>query len=227
MNPVLLVLQHSSPSFYVDVGSNHPIYGSMTHRLDRAGWSGVCVEPNKDLSALYSGMRNCSLETRVVGDGNRARFVHEKNNELSGLVLDGAGHIGSGTSVPTVRLEQALRERGAPVNIGFLTVDVEGADEVVLSDELLRTFHFGMVLVERPHRQTAARLFSHSYLFVAHFLYDSLFVHSGHPHAQKIARNETYSELPSRCRSPATGRWLGRKRLPGPCKSVFGCCQPV
>ena len=230
MNPVLFVLNHSpAASFYVDVGANHPVRGSMTHRLDREGWTGGCAEPNPTLAALYAGMRNCSLETRVIGDGKRARFVHEKNNELSGLAVEDDGHAEhhGGTVVQTVRLERALRERGAPQRIEFLSVDVEGADEWVLSDELLRAFQFGFVLVERPHRETASRLFSHGYLFSRHFLFDALFVHSSHTHALEVSKNETYSQLPSRCRSPATGKWLGRKRLPGPCKSVFGCCDPT
>ena len=228
MNPVLYVLNHSPPaSFYVDVGANHPVHGSMTHRLDRAGWAGVCAEPNPELAALYASRRNCSLETRVVGDGKRARFVRENNDELSGLVVDGAEHAAGGAAVQTVRLEQVLRERGAPQTIAFLSVDVEGADEWVISPELLRAFQFGFVLVERPRVETAARLFSHGFLFCRHFLYDTLFVHSSHPHAREVAHNETYSQLPSRCRSPATGKWLGRRRLPGPCKSVFGCCEPA
>jgi FkbM family methyltransferase len=228
MNPVLFVLNHSPPkAFYVDVGANHPVRGSMTFRLDQSGWRGVCVEPNPELAALYAGRRNCSLERRVIGDGKRARFVREKNDELSGLVLDGEEHAGGGAVVQTVRLEQALRERGAPQKIALLSVDVEGADEWVLSSELLRAFQFGFVLVERPRRETASRLFSSGFLFCKHFLYDGLFVHSSHTHAREVAHNETYSQLPSRCRSPATGKWLGRKRLPGPCKSVFGCCEPV
>jgi FkbM family methyltransferase len=228
MNPVLFVLNHSpSASFYVDVGANHPVRGSMTFRLDKSGWRGVCVEPNPELAALYASRPNCSLETRVVGDGKRARFVRETNNELSGLVVDGAQHAGGGAVVQTVRLEQVLRERGAPQKIAFLSVDVEGADEWVLSSELLRAFQFGFVLVERPRRETASRLFSSGFLFCRHFLYDSLFVHPSHPHAREVAHNETYSQLPSRCRSPVTGKWLGRRRLPGPCKSVFGCCEPM
>lgn len=228
MNPVLFVLNHSPPSlFYVDVGANHPVRGSMTRRLDLEGWGGICVEANPELAALYAGNRTCRLETRVVGDGKRARFVREKNDELSGLVVDGAEHAGGGAEVRTVRLEQALSEHGAPDNIAFLSVDVEGADELIISEGLLMSYHFFYVLVERPRVETAARLFSHGFLFCRHFLYDTLFVHSSHPHAREIAHNETYSQLPSRCRSPATGRWLGRRRLPGPCKSVFGCCEPA
>ena len=230
MNPVLFVMQHSPPkAFYVDVGANHPMRGSMTHLLDRLGWKGVCAEPNPELAPLYSGRRNCSLETRVVGDGSMARFVQEKNNEVSGLATPGAEHDGAaatqGRIVKTVRLEHALLERGAPIRIAFLAVDVEGADGAVVSDSLLDAYLFDFVLIERPHLRTDARMFKHGYLFSQHFFYDSLFVHSTHPHSGDVSNNKTYTRLPSRCRSPATGKWLGRARLPGSCKSVFGCCE--
>jgi FkbM family methyltransferase len=232
MNPVLFVLHHSPPkAFYVDVGANHPVRGSMTHRLDRLGWTGVCAEPNPELAALYDGRRNCSLETRVIGDGNAARFVQEANNEVSGLATLGSEHAGAaatqGRVVETVRLEHALRERGAPTRVAFLAIDVEGADAVVVSDSLLDAYVFEFVLIERPHSQTDERMFKHGYLFSQHFFYDSLFVHSSHPQSGDVSNNKTYTRLPSRCRSPATGKWLGRKRLPGPCKSVFGCCEPM
>lgn len=229
MNLILFMLHnHSPPGFYVDVGANHPTRSSLTHRLDLGGWRGVCAEPNAALAALYTGRRNCSLERRVVGDGKLARFVQEANDELSGLVMQGAEHENAeGRVVQTVRLEQSLRERGAPARIDFLTVDVEGADEAVVSDELLEAFRFDFVLIERPHSQTATRLFAHEYLFSQHIFFDSLFVHSLSPHAAVVANNDTYSQLPSRCRSPSSGKWLGRKRVPGPCRSAFGCCHPA
>lgn len=234
MNPVLFVLHHSpSPpgGFYVDVGANHPTRGSLTHKLDSEGWNGVCVEPNTELAALYAGRRNCSVETRVVGNGKLAQFVQENNDEVSGLAMPGTEHAdaaaAAGRMVHTVRLEQALRERGAPQCITFLTVDVEGADEVVVSEELLNDFHFEFVLIERPHLHTSARLFEHGYLFSQHFFFDTLFVHTSHRQAANVANNKTYYPLPSRCRSPTTGNWLGRKRLEGACRSVFGCCQPI
>lgn len=235
MNPFLLLSLNLSPpknAFYVDVGANHPVRGSLTFALDRRGWKGVCVEPNPSLAALFLGRRNCSLDTRVVADGRPARFVREVNDELSGLILDSVGETDHAAKeaapfVPTVRLEEVLHERGAPPNIEFLSLDVEGADHLVVSDSLLSKFRFGLVLVERPQKTTAARLFRNGFLFCQHFLFDALFVHSSHPDASRLARNDTYRELPSRCRSPATGKWLGRRRLPGPCRSVFGCCEPL
>lgn len=232
MNPILFVLQNSPPSaFYVDVGANHPVRGSLTHRLDRQGWKGVCVEANPDLAALFDGRRNCSVETRVVGDGRSAWFVQEENAEVSGLAVAESDHADEaatrGRAVQTIRLETALKERGAPNRIAFLSVDVEGADAVVVTDNLLDAYTFDLVLIERPHSQTAKRMFEHGYLFSQHFFYDSMFVHATHPRVRDLAHNHTFAHLPSRCRSAATGKWMGRKRLPGPCKSVFGCCEPV
>jgi hypothetical protein len=167
----------------------------------------------------------------VVANGNMAQFVNEKNGELSGLVTPGSEHDAAAAIqerfVQTVRLEHVLLQRNAPARITFLAVDVEGADEVVVSDSLLDTYLFDFVLIERPHIQTSTRMFKHGYLFSQHFWYDSLFVHSSHPEAGDVSNNKTYSQLPSRCRSPATGKWLGRVRLPGPCRSVFGCCEPI
>jgi FkbM family methyltransferase len=231
MNPILFVLQHSPPDgFYVDVGANHPVRGSMTYRLDREGWKGVCAEPNPQLAELFTGLRNCTVETRVLGDGKVQTFVTEKNSEVSGLATPDTEHADNaagGRLVKTVRLERALQEHHAPSHITFLTVDVEGADGVVISDSLLEAYTFHFVLIERPCRQTSARLFKFGYLFSQHFFYDSLFVHSSsRTHSERESNNKTYSQLPSRCRSPSTGRWLGRKRLSGPCTSVFGCCEP-
>jgi hypothetical protein len=43
--------------FYVDVGANHPKFGSNTYRLYRQGWSGLVIEPNPEFAQTFRLLR--------------------------------------------------------------------------------------------------------------------------------------------------------------------------
>src|SRR6201995_4418641 len=46
---------------FVEVGANHPTFGSQTWHLEQAGWTGVLVEPQPDLAAVLAASRNAQV----------------------------------------------------------------------------------------------------------------------------------------------------------------------
>src|SRR5437868_6510751 len=51
------MFQDQSAGYYIDVGANHPVYGSVTKHFYDRGWRGVNVEPNPQLLDLLHTAR--------------------------------------------------------------------------------------------------------------------------------------------------------------------------
>lgn len=80
-----------SQGFYVDVGANHPKFGSNTYRLYRQGWSGLVIEPNTAFAKPFRllrprdkfvcegvSLREGNLNYFAFGDPNYNTFSSER-----------------------------------------------------------------------------------------------------------------------------------------------------
>ena len=74
--------------FYIDVGANHPIWGSNTYMFCKSGWSGICIDPHKAFASEYSTIRPRDIFLPVViscVEGEVEFFVTEGKEGLSPL----------------------------------------------------------------------------------------------------------------------------------------------
>lgn len=127
--------------YYLDIGAHHGVVDSTTFMLDRLGWRGLCVDP---LPVKFEG-RSCALARVVVTDrsGQAVRFLDCKVNGtdwgaggLSGLRGFGtASHDVSGCAevdMVTLGAAELLKDYSVPRVIDFLSLDVEGAEYLVV-----------------------------------------------------------------------------------------------
>lgn len=139
--------------FFVDVGAAEPEFGSTTWHLERAGWSGVLVEPRPDLAGKLAATRRAKVFAAACSSHANAgrnmplrlRGGYSSLNErlvISGLEAEGT------IEVPVRTLDDILTEAQAPSPIDFVSIDVEGHETEVLDGFDLARWQPRLLLVE-------------------------------------------------------------------------------
>jgi FkbM family methyltransferase len=128
---------------YIDVGAGHPVADNVSYWFYLRGWSGLVVEPQENLLALYGPLRPRdrrvgTLVGREIGETDF--HIVDRLHGLSTTVPANARMAeGYGVRTRTERravttLAQLCESHGIG-HIDFLKIDVEGAEW----DSLLRT----------------------------------------------------------------------------------------
>jgi len=141
---------------YIDIGAGHPVADNVSFWFYERGWSGIVVEPQAELAALYRRLRPrdtvvCGLIGRETGEADFHRV--ERLHGLSTTVARHAEQARAlGAEVRTVRMPvitlAELCARHAVGPIDFLKIDVEGAEADVLQGGDWQKFRPRVVLVE-------------------------------------------------------------------------------
>ena len=98
----------------------------------------------------------------------------------------------------TKTLEYVLDHFNAPKIIDYLSLDVEGAEERILSNFPFNKYTFLAMTIERPTPKLEKILFDNDYVFVMKskkLQYDTFYVHKSIPNFLKIIK-EPYSPTP-------------------------------
>ena len=154
---VLQTLGYKRGGTFLDVGAHNGESNSNSVVMERVyGWSGICIEANPATFALMEQRRSCVALDHVLGDGSVVDFCDL--DELGGIVglevpslhRRRASHSRNVQSVP---LADALAAAGAPPVIDFLSIDIEGAELMVLQSLDFSRFRFRTITVEHnaPH----------------------------------------------------------------------------
>ncbi|MBY0610757.1 MAG: FkbM family methyltransferase [Beijerinckiaceae bacterium] len=142
--------------FYIDIGGGHPIADNVSLWFYERGWSGIVVEPQEKLAALYPLLRPRDIcEAVLIGETPGAADFHvfDRFHGLSSTVADSASaalHLGEQpriVSAPMLTLAE-LCERHGVIAIDFLKVDVEGAELAVLKGNDWRRFRPKIIVLE-------------------------------------------------------------------------------
>lgn len=119
---------------YVDVGANHPSDISNTYLFYRKGFSGICIEPNKELVRLHQKFRKRD-KTLAIGCADRTavlEFYVSRTPVVSSFEKDFRTEYYKSEFLPVMRLEDflpALDNR----KIFLLSIDVEGMNYQVIT----------------------------------------------------------------------------------------------
>ncbi len=136
-------LGHISNGRYIEVGSNDPVFESVTWAFYDAGWSGVAIEPNAEYAPRFRAKRprDHFLQVAIASEVGE-RTLHQMNGtglstlsaDLAARQADRRGFEIQPVTVSTRTLDSVLSETGwAPTDdIHFLVVDVEGFEREVL-----------------------------------------------------------------------------------------------
>jgi FkbM family methyltransferase len=165
------------PGFYVDVGANHPLYGSVTHTLYERGWRGINIEPVEHYYRALCAARqeDINLCLAIGADEGQLTFYENRGSGLSTLsegmkeIQQAAGIRFEPREVRVCRLD-AICEEHLPADVAFhfLKIDVEGFEEQVLCGMDFVRFRPWLVMLESPFNQRPVweqRILSAGYQF--------------------------------------------------------------
>jgi len=134
----------TKPSFYVDVGCQDGEFLSNTHLLEKNGWKGICIDAfprnfeNRTTQVVKAVVYSCN--------DKEVEFAYSVQEPwLSGITEELGVHKEMMFKHTTIQkhkfktrtLESILDEYGAPSDIGYMNLDVEGSEY-----EVLRVFPF-------------------------------------------------------------------------------------
>jgi Methyltransferase FkbM domain len=145
--------------FFVDLAANDAVWLSNTYSLEtHFGWGGICIEPN----AVYwpsLSYRRCHVVGAVAGgDREEVDFLFSNGDAgvFGGIVGDQYDNNETskrkGWREPrlTVKLEEVFQRFNAPDVIDYFSLDVEGAESLVLKQSVLSRYRFKVISLERP-----------------------------------------------------------------------------
>lgn len=135
---------------YIDIGANHPYYGSNTYLFYVNGSSGICIEPNTKLHNLIKSKRSRDLCLNI-GVGNKTEgeleFYIIHPDTLSTFSKEDAEEL---DKQPDYRIEQVVKVPVLSFNdivdkysngkhLDLVSIDVEGLnEEIVESIDLVK-----------------------------------------------------------------------------------------
>jgi len=146
--------------FYIDVGASSPIRLSNTYLFYKAGWRGITVDPIRTLCDCHRRLRPRDINRNSgVGLAREMGIFHELiPSVLSSFDKDWAEkQVAAGAilraeyEIPIVSLSSLLSDCLSGTDdcvIDFLSVDVEGLDDVVLRSNDWDRFRPRVVMYE-------------------------------------------------------------------------------
>ena len=163
---VAALLGCKQDGYFIDLAANSAIHLSNTLALERnLGWSGLCIEANpRYLPGL--AQRKCDVVRAAVGapTGSKATFVFR--GRLGGILGKGMdntertfpwngqhGEDEGSEEMRLVSLADLLKAVGAPRDIDYMSLDVEGAESLVMVGFRWSQYRFRVITVERPVQQ--------------------------------------------------------------------------
>ena len=156
------VLEGVVGGFYIDVGASHPIIDSVTKYFYEIGWSGINVEPHREMYELLQNdrPRDVNLKVALGGQSSKIEFLETFDN--GGLSTGDAQNISKiekestnfrKTEVEVRRLEDVCAQY-AKEEIHFLKIDVEGMEKEVLLGANYSRYRPWVVVVEAVEPNT-------------------------------------------------------------------------
>jgi FkbM family methyltransferase len=155
---------NSHEAMFVEVGANDSIVGSNTYSLEGMGWNGLLIEPNPILALKLQKERRATVKQVACSEVEGALSIYIPAG-ASGLahVINGSeigiSEQGETVDVRAIRLTDLLEQIGFPVNIDYLSIDVEGHEVNVLKGLDLSCFHFQTITIEHNYSREAIDYF--------------------------------------------------------------------
>lgn len=132
-------LLNAVPRTYVDIGSNHPVYGNNTYYFYMRGARGICVDPNKSFAPCYAKVRpGDDFMPAAVTSSNceRVRLVRSGGATDWYVSFDEAPGRSDSAEVPNMHINTILA-RLRTESIGFVSIDIE-----LMTAELVESIDF-------------------------------------------------------------------------------------
>lgn len=168
---VAALLGNKQNGYFVDLAANDATVLSNTYSLEqRLRWTGLCIEPNPQYWANLT-YRDCQVVAAIVGDNRMDevyfRFDAGDHSGIAGEGFDnGPKFKRQSQKRYTVPLQEILERFNAPKKIDYLSLDVEGAEELIMKNFPLNNYHISILTVERPKDSLRALLEKNDFKFL-------------------------------------------------------------
>jgi Methyltransferase FkbM domain len=178
-----------SNGYFVDLAANDAVWASNTFSLEQNfDWKGICIEANPIYWYRLAFRTNCHLVGSIVGGADleevKINLPHDpkKSGPFGGIVGDNFDNKrAGGTAEPryTASLMSILKKFKAPKIIDYLSLDVEGAEEFIMTDfPFHEPYTFRVISIERPKEKLMKKLQDAGYTHVIDFKRgDTLWAH--------------------------------------------------
>jgi hypothetical protein len=174
------LLGQKKGGYFIDLAANDPMWLSNSYALEtHHDWRGLCIEGNPYLLDGLS-FRKCHVVGAVVSKNRLEKISYatrvggEKANQapLGGII--GPGMDNEGTNVNddkevtvtkyTVSLLEIFERFNVPKEVDYFSLDVEGAESLILSTFPLDSYSFKILTIERPRADAKKILESYGYV---------------------------------------------------------------
>ena len=163
--------------YFVDLAANAAVYLSNTYALERRlHWTGLCIEANPHYWQDLARMRSCQVVAAAVGQRRMEAISFQLQQEFGGIVgfdnkqKQNKNKKDNNNNHPevyyTVPLVEILDRFQAPQHVDYLSLDVEGAEDFILSGFEFDRYQFSIVTVERPKPHLVQLLREKGYRFL-------------------------------------------------------------
>ena len=160
--------------YFVDLASNDPLILSNTFLLEQNGWNGLCIEPNPKYWYGLAAYRKCTIVGAFVGgtpseDGKEVGVTFSQSTgRKGGIVAEGMDNAGAAVEEKRnlVSILTIFRDTNVQKVIDYFSLDVEGAEALVMKDFPWDEYSFKVMTIERPQDELKAALQSHGYEMV-------------------------------------------------------------
>jgi hypothetical protein len=186
--------------YFIDLASNDAVDISNTYSLEKKlNWTGLCMEPNP-VYWFDLAHRDCQVVGAVVGEIRNEAVLFQKTDVgyLGGIVgeeFDNHDENG-GEMRYTVSLYEILNRFNAPKVIDYLSLDVEGAESLIMKHFPFHTYSFNVMTVERPKEdlKTLFEGFGYEYVGTVGGFGETIWVRSAIKYSLNIASIEEFLE---------------------------------
>jgi hypothetical protein len=167
------LFRNKRKGYFIDLAANDAVRISNTYALETSyGWSGLCLEPN---SIYWSGLayRKCDVVAAVIGGETmeEIEFQFPKDKAPKGGIVgkdfdNKEVKKGETQRRYTVNLLEVFRRFQVPKVIDYLSLDVEGAEDLVMSKFPFSEYRFHTLTVERPSTKLEDLLTKNGYVLL-------------------------------------------------------------
>lgn len=167
----LLPISQGKDPFFIDLASNDAIQLSNTLLLEENGWKGLCIEPNPTYWYRLAH-RKCEVVGTFVGGKNDMKEVDVSltNEEEGGIVGEKMDNhkVNKQTTEKryTISIRSLFSSFQVPKKIDYMSLDVEGAEGIVMEDFPFESYKISFLTVERPKLELQKLLKDNGYQFV-------------------------------------------------------------
>lgn len=176
------VFNEKKNGYFLDIGAHDGIALSNTYLLEcRYGWNGICVEANPVSFELLKKNRRSNCINMCV-DSFEGLVDFAKGDLMGGIISADTDNVKADSyeviQLKTQTLRNILIEQNAPHEIDYLSIDIEGAEERVLSNFNFKEYQFNCITIERPTEQLRKIFKENGYVLIKEIPYlDSFYIH--------------------------------------------------